>query len=111
MVALILMIDTYIWTLRLWYDYKLERRQQIIVKLKRQVMPALNIMVGDTQGQTEPIHDPYKDSLDNILDNDIDDIVAKTIHTKPAPLRQDASIIQPCTPQNLDVLQSSGDFG
>ncbi len=61
-------------------------------------MRALNIMVGDTQGQTEPIHDPYKDSLDDILDSNIDNIVAKTIHTKPGPLRQDALIIQPCMP-------------
>ncbi len=55
-------------------------------------MRALNITVEDTQGQTESIHDPYKDSRDDILDSDIDDIVAKTIHTKPGPLRQDASI-------------------
>ncbi len=111
MAALILMIDTYIRTLRLWYDYKLEQRQQIVAKLKRQVMRTLNITVGDTQGQTELIHDPYKDSLDDILDSNIDDIVAKTIHTKPGPLKQDASITQPCTPQDVDVLQSSGDFG
>ncbi len=94
----------YIRTLRLWYDYKLEQRQQIVAKLKRQVMRAFNITVGDTQGQTEPIHNPYKDSLDDILDSDIDDIMAKTIYTKPGPLRQDASITQPCTPQDVDVL-------
>ncbi len=111
MAALILMIDTYIRTLRLWYDYKLERRQQIVAKLKQQVMRALNITVGDTQRQTEPIHDPYKDSLDNILDSDIDDIVAKTIHIKPGSLRQDVLITQPCIPQDVNVLQSSGDFG
>ncbi len=45
------------------------------------------------------------------MDSDIDDIVAKTIHTKPGPLRQDASITQLCTLQDVDVLQSSGDFG
>ncbi len=74
-------------------------------------MRALNITVEDTQGQTEPIHDPYKDNLDNILDSNIDNIMAKTIHTKPGPLRQDALITQPYTPQDIDVLQSSGDFG
>ncbi len=74
-------------------------------------MRALNITVGDIQGQTEPIHDPYKDSLDDTLDSNIDDIVAKTIHTKPGPLRQDVSITQLCTSQDVNVLQSSGDFG
>ncbi len=49
--------------------------------------------------------------MDDILDSDIDDIVSKTIHTKPGSLRQDASITQPCTPQDVDVLQSSRDFG
>ncbi len=73
-------------------------------------MRALNIMVGDTQGQIDPICDPYKDSLDNNLDSNIDNIVVKTIHTKPRPLRQDVSITQPYTPQDVDVLQSSGDF-
>ncbi len=106
MAALILMIDTYIRTLRLWYDYKLERRQQIVAKLKRQVMRALNITVRDTQEQTEPIHNPYKDSLDDILDSDIDDIVAKTIRTKPGPLRQNVSLTQPCMLQDVDILQS-----
>ena len=88
MATLILMIDTYIRTLRLWYDYKLEWRQQIIVKLKRQVMRALNITLGDTQRQTKSIHDQYKDSVDDILDSNVDDIVAKTIYTKPGPLKQ-----------------------
>ncbi len=111
MAVLILMIDTYIRTLRLWYDYKLERRQQIVAKLKRQIMRALNITIRDTQGQTKPVDNPYKDSLDNILDSDINDIVAKTVYTKPGPLRQGASITQPCRPQDVDVLQSSGDFG
>ncbi len=73
-------------------------------------MRALNITVGDTQGQIEPIHNSYKDSLDDILDSDIDDIMAKTIHTKLGPLRQDSSITQPYTLQDIDVLQSSGDF-
>ncbi len=45
------------------------------------------------------------------MDSDIDDIVAKTIHTKPGPLRQDVSITQPYTPQDINILQSSGDFG
>ncbi len=74
-------------------------------------MRALNITVGDTQGQTKPIHDPYLDSLDNNLDSDIENIVAKTIHTKQGPLMQDASITQLCTPQDVNVLQSSGAFG
>ncbi len=60
-------------------------------------MRALNIIVEDIQGQTEPIHDPYKDGLDNILDSNINDIMAKTIHTKPGLLRQDHSIIQAYT--------------
>ncbi len=111
MAALILIIDTYIRTLRLWYDYKLERRQQIVAKLKRQVIRALNISVRNIQGQTESIHNLYKDSLDNILDSDINDIVAKTIYTKPGPLKQDTSITQLCTPQEVDILQSLGDFG
>ncbi len=49
-------------------------------------------MVRDTQEQTKPIHNPYKDSLDDILDSNIDNIIAKTIHIKLGPLRQDASI-------------------
>ncbi len=44
-------------------------------------MRTLNIIIGDTQRQTKPIHNPYKDSLDNILDSNIDNIVAKTVHT------------------------------
>ncbi len=109
--VLILMIATYIRIFRLWYDYKLERRQQIVAKLKQQVMRTLNIMVGDTQEQTKAIHNLYKKRLDDILDSNIDNIVAKTIHTKPGPLRQDASITQPCMPQDVAALQSLGDFG
>ncbi len=55
-------------------------------------MCTLNITVGDTLGQIKPIYNLYKDSLDDILDNNIDNIVTKTIHTKPGPLRQGASI-------------------
>ena len=74
-------------------------------------MRALNIIVGDTQGQIESIHDPYKDSLDNVLDSNIDNIMAKIVHTKSGPLRQNTSIIQLCKLQNVDVLQLSEDFG
>ncbi len=55
-------------------------------------MHALHITVGDTKGQTEPIHNPYEDSLDNILDSNLDDIVAKTVYIKPGPLKQGTSI-------------------
>ena len=95
------MLDTYVRTLRLWYDYKIEQRQQIMSKLKRQVIQALNIKAGDTQGQTEPVHDPDKDSLDNVLNSNIDDTVASTIDTNPYLLRQTTSAIQPGKP--LDV--------
>ncbi len=74
-------------------------------------MHALNIIIGDTQGQSEPIHNLYKDSLDDILDSNIDNIVAKIIYTKPGPLRQDVLITQLCMPQDVDILQSSKDFG
>ncbi len=36
--------------------------------------------------------------------------MAQIVHTKPGPLRQGASISQPYTPQDIDVLQSSEDF-
>ena len=58
-------------------------------------MQALNIKVGDTPGQTEPVHDLYKDSLDDVLDSNIDDTVASKIDTNPYPLRQTASATQP----------------
>lgn len=45
-------------------------------------MLALNIIIGNTQSHTKPVHDQYKDSLDIILDNNIDNIVAKTVYTK-----------------------------
>ena len=57
-------------------------------KLRRQVIRALNIKVGDISGQTEPIHNPYKDNLDNVLDSNIDDIVASTTNINPCPLRR-----------------------
>ncbi len=67
-------------------------------------MRALNITVGDTQRQIEPVHNPYKDSLDNILDSDIDNIMAKTVYIKPGPLKQSASITQLYTLQDINVL-------
>ncbi len=81
------MIDKYVRIPRLWYDYKMERGQQILSKLKRQVMRALNIKAGDTQGQTEPVHDLYQDSLDDVLDSNIDDTVASKINTNRCLLR------------------------
>lgn len=47
------MIDTYLRTLKMWYKYEVERKRQILSKLKRQVMRAFNIREEDTQGQTE----------------------------------------------------------
>ncbi len=102
------MVDIYIRTLRLWYDYKVERRKQIMSKLGRQVIRALNIKAGDTQGQTEPVHDPYKDSLDNVLDSNIDDTVASTIDIISCSLRRTTSATQPGT--SFDVLLPSGLF-
>ncbi len=102
------MIDTYLQTLRLWYDYKVERRQQIISKLKRQVMRAMNIKARDSLGQTEPVHDPYKDSQDDVLDSNINDTVASTIDTNPSSSRRTTSLIQPGMP--LDVPLPSGLF-
>ena len=87
MAALTLKTDTYVRILKLWYNYKGEQRQQIMSKLKQQVMQTLNIKVGDTLGQTKPVYDPYKDSLDDVLDNNINDRVASTIDTNPCPLR------------------------
>lgn len=72
----------YIRTLQIWYNYKLEQRQQIITKLKYQVMRVFNIKVGNTQGQTKLVHNPYKDSLNNILDSNIEDIGPKIVYTK-----------------------------
>ena len=103
------MIDIYIQTLRLWYDYKVERRQQIMSKIRRQVIRALNIKAGDIQRQTEPVHDPYKDSRNDILDSDIDDKVASKIDTNSCPLRRTTSTTQPG--KALDVPLPSGLFG
>ncbi len=55
-------------------------------------MCILNITVDDIQGQTKLVHNPYKDSLDDILDSNVNNIMAKTIYTKPEPLRQSISI-------------------
>ena len=63
----------YIRTIKLWYIYLPERRKQILSKLKRQVMCALNMREEDTQGQTEPVFDPYRDSLEDVIDSDVDD--------------------------------------
>lgn len=87
MAILILIIETYIYTFQLWYNYKLEQRPQIITKLKWQVICIFNIIVGDTQKQVKLVYNLYKDSLDNILNSNIDNIMAKTIHTKPRMLR------------------------
>ena len=57
-------------------------------------MHTLNITVGNTQGQTKPIHNLYKGSLDNDLDSNINNIMAKFIHIKPRLLRQGTSIMQ-----------------
>lgn len=100
----------YIWILRLQYNYKLEQKQQIIAKLKWQVLRALNITVNSTQGQTKPIHNPYKDSLDNILDSNVDNIMAITVYINLGPLKQSVSITQLCMLQDIDVLQLSKDF-
>ena len=65
--------------------------------LKCYVIRAFNIRVYNTQRQTKSVHDINKDSLDNILDINIDDIMIKIVYPKPRPLKQDTSIIQPCT--------------
>ena len=87
--------DIYVWILRLWYNYKVEQRQQIISKLRRQVMRALNIKVGDILRQTKPVHNPYKDSLDEVLDSNINDIVASIIDMNLCPLRRITSVTSP----------------
>ena len=66
-------------------------------------MRALNIKVGDTQGQTEPVYNPYKDSLNNVLDSDIDNIVANTIDMNLCLLRKTTSITQPRTPFDVPL--------
>lgn len=73
-------------------------------------MHTLNIKVDDIQEQTKQIYDQYEDSLNDILDGNIDNIVPKTVFTKPE-LRQYISIIQAGTPQNIDILQLSKKFG
>lgn len=50
------------------------------------------------------VYDLYKDSLNNILDSNVDNIVAKTVYTKPKPLRQGALITEPYMLQDIDVL-------
>ena len=67
------MIDTYVRTIKLWYFYLPKQRKQIFSKLKRQVIRALNMREGDTQGQTEPMFDPYRDSLKDVMDSNIND--------------------------------------
>ena len=66
------MIDTYTRTIKLWYVYLPEQRNQIFLKLKRQVILALNVRERDTQGQTEPVFDPYRDSLEDVMDSNVD---------------------------------------
>ena len=41
-------MDTYVWTIKLWYVYTPEQKMQILSKLKRQVMRALNMRERDT---------------------------------------------------------------
>ena len=55
-------------------------------------MQALNIKVGDTSGQTEPIHDLYKNNLDNVLDTNINDTMVSIIDTNLCPLKQMTSV-------------------
>lgn len=81
------MIDTYIQTLWLWYDHKQKWREQIIAKLKYQVMCTFNIRVGNTQSQIKLVHNLYKDSLDYILDSNINGIMTKIVYTKLGPLK------------------------
>lgn len=52
----------------------------------------LNIIVGNIQGQTKPVYYQYKDNLNNILDSNIDNIIAKTVFTKPKLVRQNGLI-------------------
>ena len=77
------MIDTYIRTIKLWYIYLPERRKQIFSKLKLQVIRALNMRKGDTQGQIEPVFDPYRDSLEDVMDSNVD----KGVPGRNNPLR------------------------
>lgn len=72
-------------------------------------MYTVNIIVSNTQRQTEPIHDPYKKSPDDIIVSNVENIVAKTINTKPGLLKQSIRNNQACTSQ--DVLQLSDNFG
>ena len=51
-------------------------------------MSAVNIKVGDTQGQTEPVYNPYKDSLDDFLDSNINDTMSSRIDTNLCQLKQ-----------------------
>ena len=70
------MIDTYARMIKLWYVYLPKQRKQILSKLKRQVMRALNMREGDTQGQTEPVFDLERNSLKDVIDSDVDDGVS-----------------------------------
>ena len=88
------MIDTYVQTIKLWYVYSLERRKQILSKLKRQVMRALNMREKDTQGQTEPVFDPYKDSLEDVMDSNVDDGVPSR-NNPLRPSKPSAPALQP----------------
>ena len=45
------------------------------------------------------------------MDNNVDNIVAKTVHTKPGLLKQGALITQLCMPQDVNILQVSENFG
>ena len=55
-------------------------------------MHALNIIARNTQRQIKPIHNLYKDYLNNIFDSNLDNIVTKTVYTKPGPSKQRISI-------------------
>ena len=50
-------------------------------------MSALNITLDNTLKYVKPVQNIYKNSLGNTLDSDIDNIVAKTLHTKPRLLK------------------------
>ena len=75
-----------------------------MLKLKRQVIRALNIKVGNTLGQMELVHDFYKNSLDDVLNSNINNTVASTIDMNPCPLMQITSATQPEIPFDVPLL-------
>ena len=61
------------------------------MKLKRQVIRALNMKEGDAQGKTKPVFDLYGGSLEDVIDSNINDrLSGMNYYLRPSKLSASA---------------------